>query len=280
MIDDFISSWDLFAESYLLGAALAALLPLIGVMIVLRRQLFVSVAISQSSMLGMAFGLWIQTMGFWLETNYRLDGWEMVIIFSVLSSLLCIRTPRQSSDQREVATVLIFLMSTTLAYLLLSQSPVGLKEVQERMSSSLISSSMVEFQICLVVFAVLTIFWYLHHHTIVLVCADPETAKAMGWPVLLWELIISTVIGLTLGWAVYLSGWLHAFGCLVLPVFIARRFAKSIAMVLFLAPLLGVTMSFIAYLMAHPLNVSFSQMAIAVMGLTYLLTALVFSKSS
>lgn len=278
MIESFLDSWSLFQESYLLGLALSALLPLIGVMVVLRRQLFVAAAISQSSVFGMAFGLWMQHLAHVHGPHGGVADWVVILPFSLLSSLLCIRTSKQAADQREVTTALVFILSTTFAFVLLSQCPIGLKEVQERMSSSLISSSMHEFYICIALIVFLCIFWWKYHRPIILISTDPDTAKVMGWRVMNWEFVIATIVGLVLGWAVYLSGWLLAFGCLIIPVFIGRLFAKSIYHVLWLAPCFGVVISFAAYIIAHAIDAPFSQMAVALMGVVYIFSMIFKSR--
>ena len=58
--DAFISSWSLFAESYLVGVFSAALLALLGAWVVGRRQIFLGAAIAQASGLGVAIALGLQ----------------------------------------------------------------------------------------------------------------------------------------------------------------------------------------------------------------------------
>jgi zinc transport system permease protein len=271
VITNFIESWPLFAESYLLGISLALLLPLLGVLVIIRQQVFVAMAISQTSLLGMAFGLVFQHE---LEQLWLLNPWIITMLFPLLASILCLKTDRQSSDRRNIATVMVFILSTTGAYLLLSQTPVGLKEVQERMSSSLISSSMVEVYWTLGLFFLVAVFWWNYQRHIVLVCVESTTARAMGLSVLRWEILLSVLIGLGLGWAVNLTGWLFTFGCLIFPVYIARHLAQSITQVLFISPLLGAMLNLLAYVLAHYFDIPFSHMAVALMGMSYLMLAL------
>jgi ABC-type Mn2+/Zn2+ transport system permease subunit len=272
VISEFIESWDLFAESYLLGISLAIMLPLIGVMVVMRRQVFVSVAISQTSILGMAFGLLIQSEAHHHESSFEGTQLVIVLIFSLLASILCLRIPVQSADRREVSTVMVFILSTTLAYLILAKAPVGLQEIQERMSSSLISSSMIEVEMVLGISMLLALFWAYHKNRIILVSVDPETARTQGLPILAWDLLLSVIIGLLIGWSVYLCGWLFTFGNLIFPIYIVRRFAQSITQVLVLAPLLAIGLNFLGYFLAHPFDIPFTQMAVAVLGGAYLIT--------
>lgn len=278
MIADFISSWDFFSESYLLGLSLAALLPLLGSIVVLRRQLFITMAISQSSFLGLSVAIWLQFNAAFTFFQEEHAQPYVVILFSFLASLLCFRTFRSGEDSRETATVVIFIMATVCAFLVLSQTPVGLKELQERMSSSLISTSLSEFFLTLLLLFSLAIFWKLKYRSIILICADPIAAKATGKNLFRWELIFSLIIGVILGWAIYLSGYLHSFGCLLFPVFIAKKYTHSISQCLWLSSILSVILSLIAYTIALPLNIPFSQMSTALMGIIYILLVLISIK--
>ena len=59
MIQDFASSWHLFHNSYLAGWLIGLLLALIGVLVVARNQIFIGVAVSQASTLGIALTMWL-----------------------------------------------------------------------------------------------------------------------------------------------------------------------------------------------------------------------------
>ena len=59
MIQDFAASWHLFHNSYLAGWLIGLLLALIGVLVVARNQIFIGVAVSQASTLGIALTMWL-----------------------------------------------------------------------------------------------------------------------------------------------------------------------------------------------------------------------------
>ena len=60
MIEAFVDSWGLFADTYLAGWAVAVLLSLVGVWVVARDQIFLGAAVSQASTLGTAVAIWLQ----------------------------------------------------------------------------------------------------------------------------------------------------------------------------------------------------------------------------
>lgn len=284
MISDFLDSWLLFKESYLLGWALSLLLPMIGILVILRRQVFVAVAISKSSIMGIAFFLYIT---FRFNTAHQGHGhshdaaWQVyqeiiVVVFSLLASLLSIRTPSRSYDQRDMATALVFVLSTAFSYLLLADSPLGLKEIQGSMSSSLISSDMREVYMTLGVAVILFSFLSKFYRQIYLVSAEPYTARAMGLSVMCYEVFIALTIGACLGWSIHLAGWLFVFATMVIPVYIARHLARSMLQVFWMAPLIGLMLNVSGFIFAHSFDYPFSQFSVAYSGLVFLLLKAVY----
>jgi len=276
MITEFLETWPLFKESYLLGWVLSIFLPLIGVLVVLRRQVFVAVAISKSSILGIAFFLY---MSVHLNLHTHHDGGHFiqeltVLIFALLASLLCLRLPGRSSDQREIATVLVFILSTSFSYLLLADTPLGLKEVQERLSSSLISSEMTEVWVTSAFTLMLILCLFKYYKEIYLICTEPNTARVMGYSILKWEFFISAMIGLSVGWSIHLGGWLFVFGTMILPVFIAIIVSKSLIQVFWVAPLVGLGSNLTGFVLAHHFDYPYSQFSIAWLGMIYIILKL------
>jgi zinc transport system permease protein len=275
LIAHFLESWSIFADSYMLGWSLSLFLPLLGILIVLRRQVFVAMAISQTSVLGMAITLALSAHSLHDHGVPSWLNWLTVLGFSLLGSCLCLKPLRWSSEAREMATLTLFILSTVFTYLVLTHAPLGMREIQERLSSSLISSQAWEWKLTALLAFVLMCFWLRYHRAVLLICTEPETAKVMGWSVLKWEFILSSIIGLGLGWSIHLSGWLFTFGSLVLPVYMARSISKRFIHLVWLAPLLGLILNILAYVFAHDLDVPFSQAAVALVGIAWLMLAII-----
>ena len=270
MIADFLDSWLLFSDSYLLGWSLSLLLPLLGILIILRQQVFVAMAISQTSVLGMAITLALNVHAFHFYGVPEWLSWLTILSFSLLGSCLCLKHVKWSAEAREMATVTLFILSTVFTFLVLANAPLGMKEIQERLTSSLISSQPWEWRATFLLTLLLLLFWLRFYRTILLICTEPETAKVMGWSVLKWELLLSAIIGLGLGWSIHLGGWLFTFGGLILPVYIARSLSTRFIHLVWLAPCIGLSINGLAYVLAHDLNIPFSQGAVALMGVIWM----------
>jgi len=202
----------------------------------------------------------------------------VVLAFSLLASILCLRLPGRPFEQREIATVLVLILSTAFSYVLLADTPIGLKEVNDRISSSLISSDMSEVWISAAISSILILWIFKYHREIYLICVEPVTAKMMGLSVLVWEILISMSIGVGLGWSIHLAGWLFVFGTMIIPVYISIHLSTSMTQVFTLAPLLGLLLNMVGFVLSHKFDYPYSQFSIAFMGSVLLLLKLLFKK--
>lgn len=280
MIAEFVDSWSIFRESYLLGWTLSLLLPLVGVLVVLRRQVFIAVAISQASVLGISFFFFLTSVFHFHEHHHGGHFLQelLVLVFSLLASLLCLRLPGKNFEQREVATVLVFILSTAFSYLLLANTPLGLREVHARLSSSLISSNMTEVWVCLGMVIFLSCIIAKYQREIYFVCSEPDVAKMMGVHILSWEILLSVCIGASLGWCIHFAGWLFVFGTMMIPVYTALHVSKSMTQVFIVAPLIGLVLNVMGFVLSHTFDYPYSQFSIAFMGCILLLLKLCLKK--
>src|SRR5215213_7047601 len=144
MIDSFISSWDLFHNTYLAGWLIGLALSVVGVLVVAKDQIFIGAAVSQASALGVALAMWAGTaMGgsaaHWLDSDSALSF--MAVLFSVVAALVTSFAGSRIRESHEAITGWIFLLAASVSVLILSHSPHGLEEVQRLISSSIIGAT-------------------------------------------------------------------------------------------------------------------------------------------
>ena len=141
MIASFLESWVLFHHTYVAGWCIAALLATVGVIVVARDQIFLGAAVSQASMLGIALGMWAGGFG-GVECQWCESEWLLAVCgssFAVLGALLTAGGMRHGGgESHEAITGWVFLLSSSLAVLVLSHSPHGLEEVHRLLSSTII----------------------------------------------------------------------------------------------------------------------------------------------
>jgi len=278
VIQDFQQSWALFHNVYLVGWSIALLLSLIGVLVVARNQIFLSAAVAQASTLGVAVGMWVAGWGIsghiaWLES----DGWLSVlaVVFAIISTLFTSRNGSATGNSAEAVTGWVFLVSASVAILLMAHSPHGLEEVHRLLLSSIIGASRHDVWIFggLLLLSVLLIATL--HRRILLFALDPVMATAAGMNVRGWGLMTSGWLGLGAGLSMRASGMLFTFGCLVLPALIAANLCREVRTMFLVAPLVALLSASTGFVLANYYDYPPAQLIVALMCLLLALTWIV-----
>ncbi|UCE85427.1 MAG: metal ABC transporter permease [Deltaproteobacteria bacterium] len=254
MIDALQASWALFHTTYIAGGLIALLLAVIGVWVVARDQIFLGLAVSQASTLGIAVALWLGGLGTgalldWLGTDEVAAG--LAVLASVATALLTARAGGAGRESPEAITGWVYLVAASVAVLLVANSPHGLEEVHRLVFSTLLAASTQDlwvFGALAVVTLAAAARW---RSELVLFAMDPEMAAAVGLRTRTWNAAIAIWLGLGVGLSIRVSGMLYTVGCLVLPALIAKNLCREVRPLLAVAPLLALAASLLGFAFAH-----------------------------
>lgn len=270
MIEEFLSSWPLFHNTYLVGWSIALLLSLVGVLAVARDQIFIGAAMSQASTLGIALAMWI---GAWAAPAslpwFRSDGFLsiMAVAFSLIASLITAGWAEADRESHEAITGWVFLASASLSILIVSRSPHGLEEIHRLLSSSIIGATRADVWAFGALAGVTALFLAATHRRTLLFLMDPAMAAAVGMHITRWAAIISTLLGLAVGLSIRSAGMLYTFGCLVLPALVAKNLCREVRPMLLISPIVAVTTGAIGFMLANHYDYPPAQMTVALLSL-------------
>lgn len=257
MLQDFITSFPLFFETYLSALFMAIFLSILGILVVNREQIFLTAAISQAAILGLAVDI--------------LLGFEQpmicAVVFSILAAVVSGRKDKRGGSNREEFSAWVFLVSASLSVLLLANHPQGVKQIQASIASSIIGSGGLE----VVVFAAMSVFvatfCFVFNEKLRLFIMDPIMAAAVGIPIVLWGWYISIFLGFSIGIAMCTSGMLYTFGCVVLPAQIAKTLCQRLSYMFIVAPIVATISVVSGLIFANYYNYPPGQMIITLMGM-------------
>jgi ABC-type Mn2+/Zn2+ transport system permease subunit len=266
VIQDFLSSWPLFHNTYLAGWLVTILLSLVGVVVVARDQIFIGAAISQASTLGIALAMWIGASTADSGGGSDLLLAAMAVSFSVIAALLTSRGGGFGVDSHEAITGWVFLASSSLSILIVSRSPHGLEEIHRLLASSIIGATRFDVGLFGVLASLTTTFLALAHRPLLLFVMDPVMAEAVGMKTRWWAAATSVWLGLVIGLSIRVSGALYAFGCLVLPALIAKNLCREVAPMFFVAPLVALSAAVAGFALANHYDTPPAQMTVAIYG--------------
>lgn len=270
MIEAFMQSWDLFGHIYLTGWLIALTLSLVGVLVVARDQIFLSAAVSQASTLGIALGMWLGAL---ITSNVdawvRSDGFLAVtaVAFAIFAALLTAYDRSAMQESTEAVTGWAFLVSASLATLLLAHSPHGMEEINRLLASTLIGATQIDVWVFAALFTITLFLLILFQGSLVLVTIDPNMATAVGLRSGAWRLTNAAWLGLAAGLSMRATGLLYTFGCLVLPALVAKNICREIRSMFIAAPIAALFAVGLGFILANHYDYPPAQMVVALLCL-------------
>ncbi|MBL8751630.1 MAG: metal ABC transporter permease [Planctomycetes bacterium] len=231
-------TWELFGDAIVVGALLAALLPLLGVLLVLRHQMFLAASIGQAATLGIAFAWCIGGGDGHGDTSVAaLAAGQSLAMATAIAAMRALSVRDAAFEARAAWT---FLFAGSASMLLLANAPHGAHGVQRLVLSSVLGASRTDVVGAAVLLAIVVVALSWRGRGLLAWAIDPPFAQVVGTPVLAYDLVVGAFVGFAIGFAIQATGLAFTFGATVLPVLAARVLAASLASLLWLAPAVGV----------------------------------------
>ncbi len=270
---DFMSSWELFARPYSLTLLAAPVLALLGVYAVARRQLFIAAAVSQSAVFGFAlFSLFFGAHAAGVNGSLAQDA--LVLVCAIAAALITMigrdsggHGGRLNSDE---IIAWVFIAAGVSATLILSHAPAGMELTRQLQASSVVGARWTDVAVFSIALAMLVGMLVWRRRALVLFVTDPVMASAVGMRVSIWNLVITILCGIVIGLSVRSTGMMFTFGCLALPVLIAKQGCSEVRTLLVVSPLAATLSAFVGLWFAHQWDLPPGQ---AVVGLLSVLLA-------
>lgn len=266
MIAGFVESWTLFEHAYLAGWLIGVLLALLGVLVVARDQIFIGAAVSQASLFGIAAGMWVGgLLGTGPESWWRSDLFHSLMggLAAVLAALATSDRGRGGRETPEAVTGWVFLAASSGAILLMSYDRLGMEEVNRLLASTIIGARAQDVRIFLGLTVLTVAVLSARYRTVVLLTLDPDMARAAGLRVGLWNALLSTWLGIAIGFAIHVSGVVYAFASLVLPALVAKNVGRTVRSLFVLAPCVSLASGIVAFVLANEYDYPPGQMGAA-----------------
>ena len=235
-----VSFAQLFPEAVVCGTVMAAVCSAFGVFVVLKRIVFISIALSEAATCGLALALVFHVSP--LAGSALVTG---VVVF-----LLTLPEKRQRLP-KDVVLGTVFLLASSASVLLVAQSGFGLEEIKAMLYGDLIVSGSRDRWVLLFTgipaLAVLLLFL----RPVLYAFLDREGAQVMGVRCWFWEGLFFFLLGLVVSGASKSGGALLVFCLLVVVPAAALLLARRLWVAIGLAVALGVTTTWAGLLTAY-----------------------------
>lgn len=262
----------LLRNSVYISLLLGFVCPLVGVYLVIRRLIFMGVALPQVSSCGIAFAFTLHARGFipHLEENSE-HGLALAgaTVFTIGTLLILAFFERQQRGMAEGRIGTAYALAGAWSILLLLTNPYGEHGLLERLQGKIISVADLDLYLTAFLFLLLVVCLSLFKKEFLLVSYDREMALTLGKKVALWDGLLFAIIGLTISLAVFSVGPSVTFGFLILPPLIARLFARTMKQLSMAASLIGGFSALAGFWIAYRYDLPVGPTDIALLGAVY-----------
>ena len=250
--------------------------PLVGVFLLVRRLVFMGVALPQISSTGVAIALSLPMwFGFKLSEHgshgAHLFAFVGSIAFSLAAILILAFLERRGSGQPEGRLGTAYVVSAALSILLLSKNPYGEIGWLDMLKGEIITISDFDLGLTAAMLLLVVIVLAIFHKELLLVSFDREMATILGKKVIFWDVLLYILIGLTVSMAVLSVGPLVAFGFLLIPALTAHLFARNMHRFTVMASLIGGVTAFVGFCLAYGWDLPVGPTDVVLLGTIYAL---------
>ena len=250
--------------------------PLVGVFLVLRRLVFMGVALPQISSTGVAIAL---SVPMWLGViqpehaahSEHLLAFAGSMTFSLGAILVLAFLERRGRGMPEGRLGTAYVVAAALSILLLSKNRFAEAGWLDLLKGEIITVDNADLAMTAGALAFVLAVLGLFHKEILLVSFDRTMAATLGKNVVFWDVLLYLLIGLTVSMAVLSVGPLIAFGFLLIPALTAQLFARNMRQFMILSSLLGGASAFIGFWMAYQWDLPIGPTDVVLLGVIYAL---------
>jgi len=251
--------------------------PLVGVFLVMRRLVFMGVALPQISSTGVAIALSLPLwLGFNLSEHSSHSTHMLAFIGSITFSLTAILVlaflERRGRGQPEGRLGTAYVVAAALSILLLSKNPYGEIGWLDMMKGEVIAISNFDLGLTAATLMLVIAVMGLFHRELLLVSFDREMAIILRKNVIFWDVLLYLLIGMTVSMAVLSVGPLIAFGFLLIPALSAHMVARNMRQFMVLASLIGGLAAFLGFCIAYKFDLPVGPTDVVLLGFLYAVT--------
>lgn len=269
---------DFMIQAFALSVIVGILLSYLGVHVIGRGIVFVDLALGQISSLGVAYSDYIGTGKTVIPIVFTLVG-------AFLMSFINIRDKRL---KLEAIIGIIYAVTSAITVMLISKTPHGDSDIQEVLFGNILSVSWDQIKMVAIVFSaigLLHLFFFKKFIAVTESFSRSDTTLTKNnfqtqGAFSLWNFLFYISIGLSIVFAVRLSGVIPVFSFLIIPAVGAIMIAKNNRSVIMLAALISVLGAFFGLNISYKFDFPAGSSIVAALGGIFLIVSIYFIAKS
>ncbi|MEK7706022.1 MAG: metal ABC transporter permease [Myxococcota bacterium] len=266
----FIANWLIWRDAVMVSVISAALLGYLGVWVVLKRVIYVPLALAQVSSVGVVTAFLLADFTHvWLDTTSDLhdvfNPAAMALVFALLASFFFAR--RGSNSDESVVTA--YLVGSAVALILGGFVRQDFHDLQSVLFGSAVLVETVQIFYVGAAALIVALLHAFYFRRFLFVSFDPDSAGASGISVVRTEMLLYGSVGIMISVATRAIGALPAFGFIVLPALLGLRLGRSMRSTGLIAVVVATVAAVVGYYASWVLELPTGACMVAVAAILY-----------
>jgi len=256
-------SLNFMVQAFIISLITGLFLSYLGIHVVGRGIVFVDLALGQISSFGGAFAAFV---GYGLTTVPLV----FTLLVALLISMIDIRDKRL---KLEAIIGIIYAFSSAATVMLISKTPHGDSDIQAVLFGDILSVNMQQITITGIIFSVLALMHIIFQKKFFELTSSFETNRIVKNGFNLWNFLFYVSIGLSIVFAVKISGVIPVFSFLIIPSVCAIMLAGSNKAVIIIAMFVSFLGSFLGLNVSFHFDFPAGSSIVAVLGSIFILVS-------
>ena len=225
-LTDMLSPTFLLRDALIGSVLVGVVCPLVGVYFVLRRMIFLGVALPQLSAAGIAFSFVAYRLVVGMHEPGTVSERSLAMVgslaFTLGGILVLTAFERRGRETVEARIGVTYAIAAALTILFLALDPHGDAEMVNLLKGDILATTRTSLNLLVGVLGAVVVVLFAFRKEFLLVSFDRDLAVVFGKRVALWDGLLYLMIGTTISLGVMTAGPLVTFGFLVVPTLTAR----------------------------------------------------------
>ena len=274
---EIVSPGFLLRDALIGSVLVGCICPLVGVYFVLRRMIFLGVALPQVSAAGIAFAfLTYRTLVGQHQHFMPSERWLAMLgsLSWTLVGLLILAALARHRETVEARIGMTYAVAAAATILFLAADPAAEAHMVNLLKGDILATTGPSLTLMAGVFGVVALLLLVFRKEFLLVSFDRDQAVIFGKHAGLWDSLLYLIIGLTISLGVMTAGPLVTFGFLVIPPLTARMITRRMLTFSLTAAGLGAMTAFAGFYCAYRFDLPLgpAEVALASLGLVVVTT--------
>ena len=267
-----ILSPDFLLRDALVGSVLVGVVcPLVGAYFVLRRMIFLGVALPQLSAAGIAFSFVGYRLAVGAHEHGNVSERELAMLgsfaFTLTGLLVLTAFERRGRETVEARIGVTYAIAAALTILFLAVDPHGDAEMVNLLKGDILATTRTSLTLLASVLGAVVLVLFACRKEFLLVSFDRDLAVVFGKWAGLWDGLLYLTSGVTISLGVMTAGPLVTFGFLVVPPLTARLLTRRMLSFSLVAAAIGGAAAFGGFYCAYRMDLPLGPAEVALASL-------------